>query len=270
MKIILSRKGFDSSAGGYPSPVLPDNNLVSFPIPDESDDMFYNQLYYKGSTYLEIMNELGINVFNENSKCHLDPDIYNGITNRADNWRGAFGQIRAAQTHLENKRVNEGDIFLFFGWFRKTVRINNRLTYIGPDMHAIFGYLQIGSIIKTFDNNINIPNWLLGHPHYINMKRRNYPNNTIYIASDNLSLNPVLPGYGFFKLNNSLILTCEGKSKSRWDLPNIFRNVNISYHTSKSWKEGYFQSTDRGQEFVINATDEIVDWVRNIILDGTL
>jgi len=33
MKIILSRKGFDSSYGGYPSPILPDKTLLSLPIP---------------------------------------------------------------------------------------------------------------------------------------------------------------------------------------------------------------------------------------------
>ena len=37
MKVILSRKGFDSSYGGIPSPILPDGRLVSFPIPSPSD-----------------------------------------------------------------------------------------------------------------------------------------------------------------------------------------------------------------------------------------
>ena len=34
MKIIFSRKGFDSSYGGYPSIILPDNKMISFPIPE--------------------------------------------------------------------------------------------------------------------------------------------------------------------------------------------------------------------------------------------
>ena len=33
MKIILSRKGFDSSNGGIPSPIMPDGTLISMPIP---------------------------------------------------------------------------------------------------------------------------------------------------------------------------------------------------------------------------------------------
>lgn len=269
MKIILSRKGFDSSAGGYPSPILPDNNLISFPIPDERDNVLYNQLYYNGRTYLEIINELGIRETNLNSRCHLDPDIYSNIIQRKRNWRGSFGQIQGAQTHLENNNVNVGDIFLFFGWFRK-IEINNaRLNYIGPDLHIIFGYLQIGRIIKTSDRNLEIPNWLIEHPHYANIGRRNYPNNTIYIASENLSLNPDLPGFGTFKLNDSLILTQEGQSRSKWNLPDIFKHVEISYHKEKNWKDNYFQSTGRGQEFVISATDEIINWANNIILAGT-
>ena len=38
MKIILSRKGFDSSSGGYCNPILPDGKtLLSLPIPGVSD-----------------------------------------------------------------------------------------------------------------------------------------------------------------------------------------------------------------------------------------
>ncbi|HEX6606573.1 MAG TPA: hypothetical protein VF276_06620, partial [Chloroflexia bacterium] len=34
MKIILSRKGFDSSIGKVPSPIFPSGELRSLPIPD--------------------------------------------------------------------------------------------------------------------------------------------------------------------------------------------------------------------------------------------
>ena len=33
MKVILSRKGFDSANGGIASPILEDGAIVSFPIP---------------------------------------------------------------------------------------------------------------------------------------------------------------------------------------------------------------------------------------------
>jgi len=41
MKVILSRKGFDSQYGGMPSPILPDGTLLSLPIPSKTD-MNYN------------------------------------------------------------------------------------------------------------------------------------------------------------------------------------------------------------------------------------
>jgi hypothetical protein len=34
LKIILSRKGFDSSFGGYTSPILPDEKMFSLPLKD--------------------------------------------------------------------------------------------------------------------------------------------------------------------------------------------------------------------------------------------
>jgi hypothetical protein len=37
MKVILSRKGFDSGYGGIPSPVLPDGTMLSLPIPSKGD-----------------------------------------------------------------------------------------------------------------------------------------------------------------------------------------------------------------------------------------
>ena len=56
---MLSRKGFDSSAGGYPSPHLIDSGrLISFPIPD--DEKVHTGVSYtdlkvdKDCSYLDI------------------------------------------------------------------------------------------------------------------------------------------------------------------------------------------------------------------------
>ena len=38
MKLILSRKGFDSSCGEQASPIMPDGTLLSLPIPDDEDN----------------------------------------------------------------------------------------------------------------------------------------------------------------------------------------------------------------------------------------
>jgi hypothetical protein len=62
MKIILSRKGFDSSYGGYPSPILPDGKMVSLPIPLK-DDLTYSDLEVKaGWTYYDLMKQLKLKI----------------------------------------------------------------------------------------------------------------------------------------------------------------------------------------------------------------
>jgi hypothetical protein len=47
MKVILSRKGFDSGYGGYPSPVLPDGTILSLPIPIAGSGIRDSELTYK-------------------------------------------------------------------------------------------------------------------------------------------------------------------------------------------------------------------------------
>ena len=44
MKVILSRKGFDSSNGGIVSPIFEDGTMVSFPIPSDDKDTFSNSI----------------------------------------------------------------------------------------------------------------------------------------------------------------------------------------------------------------------------------
>ena len=44
MKIILSRKGFDSGSGGCPSPIFPDGSLMSLPIPDKKSQVTYGEI----------------------------------------------------------------------------------------------------------------------------------------------------------------------------------------------------------------------------------
>ncbi len=119
MRIILSRKGFDSSYGGCPSPILPDVTLLSLPIPSKNDGVKYLELYYEEKSYFQIIKELkpGTKI-KEYYNCHLDPDIRD--LKIVNDWAPLFGQEGGAQTHLVNNNVCEGDIFLFFGWFKQT------------------------------------------------------------------------------------------------------------------------------------------------------
>jgi len=272
MKVILSRKGFDSAFGGYPSPILPGGEMVSLPIPLD-DTIKYSDLKMSGSTYYDLMAGLRSKIkcngewliLNEETKCHLDPDIHKDSIDREFGWKPCFGQIDSAQTHLENQHVSKGDLFLFFGWFRKTRYNNGKLEFDlhERDLHAIFGYLQIGKIIKV-DQEFAVPKWMAYHPH-TNDKRRNNKTNTIYIARDNLCWNRSLPGAGRFMFNDKLVLTKKGLSRSKWDLPECFSEADISYHSKSSWKDGYFQLAAIGQEFVIKDNDRVVEWAKSLI-----
>ena len=56
MKIILSRKGFDSSSGKQPNPIMPDGTLLSLPIPDEAGNNEYSSLFWNGKSFYDIIN----------------------------------------------------------------------------------------------------------------------------------------------------------------------------------------------------------------------
>jgi hypothetical protein len=67
MKIILSRKGFDSAAGGYPSPLfIEENRLLSLPIPEDNDSNYIDTgityknlaliIYFPDMEYLNMIN----------------------------------------------------------------------------------------------------------------------------------------------------------------------------------------------------------------------
>jgi hypothetical protein len=275
MKIILSRKGFDSQYGGHPSPILPDGRLLSIPIPLD-DNCRYSQLSVDGKrTYADIMKMLyptilknGIRVrITDQTTCHLDPDICYPIKRRAGGWKGAFGQVDAAQGHLTNQGIGEGDLFLFFGWFRKTRWVNDRLCFDPSDKsgaHIIFGYLQVGEIKYSSDELLVMPTWLKGHPHTI-ASYRSKSNNAIYLAKRCLTWDRRKKGYGVFCYAPELVLTKPGALRTQWALPSIFKQSKISYHKQSNWKEGYFQSAAKGQEFVVCGTQMVEAWAKRLI-----
>ncbi len=272
MKIILSRKGFDSENGGYPSPIMPGGKLVSLPIPSEDNNRYSHLMLNRAISYFDVMKQLNPTIKQYNhwteltpdTHCHVDPDIFTDVLPRDVGWKAIFGQISAAQTHLSNMNVSVGDVFLFFGWFRRTTSANSKIIFdkTARDQHIIFGYLQIGQIIHL-DEDIAIPDWMSSHPHlqYVD------PTNTIYVAREKLSWNDKCSGWGSFSFHKDLVLTKEGPryTRSQWDLPEIFKRVNISYHDQNSWKSDYFQSAGRGQEFVVDWTAELEKWTKCLI-----
>jgi hypothetical protein len=74
-------------------------------------------------------------------RAHLDPDLSSQSILRLNGWRPIFGQVGASEGHIQNQHVGRGDVFLFFGLYR---RIENSLKgwrYVRDAtlMHVLFG-----------------------------------------------------------------------------------------------------------------------------------
>ena len=73
MKVILSRKGFDSQYGGYASPIITEGRMISLPIPADvgkfEKEIKYSKLKVEEKlTYYELMKQLGLTKIKNQSK----------------------------------------------------------------------------------------------------------------------------------------------------------------------------------------------------------
>ena len=242
MKIILSRKGVDSAAGGNASFITGGGDLISMPIPEA-------QPVGHSTTYQSINSNFG-NLGNfvapfwirpnktkqflgPQSKAHLDPDLCSASLPRKAGWIAAFGQRTPAAVHLLDRHVHRGALFLFYGWFRDacpTFRLpmpvrgkNSHYAPMGRSLHLIFGYLQIEKCYRGEDTGSLLAAFpaLSDHPH-LNTPRVNTPNNRIYVATDRLQIDGLgksLPGAGVFVFDQRRSLTAfEERRRSHWRL----------------------------------------------------
>lgn len=266
MKIILSRKGFDSSNGGIPSPIFPDGSVLSFPIPASISPTRFSDIQFKEYNPAKVVGDLSNNKILPNKFIHLDPDLDKATMAREDNWRGAFGSGKSAQTHLENNNVGIGDIFLFFGWFKAVEERNKKWVFKvnSPNLHVIFGWLEVDEVLKIHQNTHSVLSnysWLEKHPHITSI---NHPKNTIYLGKDKISFNHNKNGYGVFEnIRDIQILTdTNQKNRSLWKLPDCFYPNNgkppLTYHKDPNrWTLNHnsftlLQSAAIGQEFVLD------------------
>ena len=263
MKVSFSRKGFDSKNGGQPNAILPDGTLLPFPIPDRTGKDRYDSLAIHDRSYYDIISELKpLTQLRGDSNCHLDPDLWMDVKQRKDGWMPAFGQADQSLSELNNNEFGEGDLFLFFGWFRETEYVNGKLRYKrkAPDIQLIYGYLQIGTIL-TADNNI--PDWLTDHPHAYRLKEGSR-RDAIFLPNEYLDFMSDSPGASMLKFSPQLILTAPGMSRSKWKLPDFFKNIRIGHSPKQPAKGEYFQSASIGQEMIWECTEEAMEWIKKI------
>ncbi len=239
MRIIFSRKGFDSAAGGGASPII-DGCPISLPIPAGTASVTsYGALGLGEYASAASRGRLGAG-----DLCHHDPMF------REDN-TCVFGQCGAAQTHLERQGVGIGDVFVFFGLFREEMPDGS---WDQPH-HRIFGYLEIDDVIALAPG---APQELveLGHPHALAMHHRN---DVIYRGE----------GRTARYASPALRLTVPEGPPSLWYRPAWLKRGGLTYHDRpERWKRGgRLQSVARGQEFVadIGRRQAPRDWLSGII-----
>jgi hypothetical protein len=192
MRLIFSRKGFDSRYGGVASPLLPDGTIFSLPIPSQHGRPLRG-CTHRGIALDELAADLTGGRIDGRTMVHVDPDLDPALMPRARGWRAAFGQVSAAQAHLAKQNVGAGDLFLFFGWFRRVERHEGRWRYVpgARDIHSLFGWLQIGDVHAIDDDGRSTAAaqpWLRSHPHVEHAEAFKGRRNTIYVAQDHVQL----------------------------------------------------------------------------------
>ncbi len=279
MKIILSRKGFDSSSGGCPSPLFPDGQLYSLPIPDAAAAVRYCDLTPAGVASEGLVSQLTGRRHASRLGAHLDPDLRASALPRAGGWRPSLGQAGSAQGHLRNQLVGAGDLFLFFGLFRPVERYRRRWQFrrAAPARHLLWGWLQVEKVCPVPELTAAEHSWLAGHPHLL----QQLTNNTLYVGCRQLTVGgecKSTAGAGVFThFSESLQLSDpDSVSPRQWRLPAGFCPDEglppLSYHDNPAvWRRQgehcYLQSAARGQEFVLQADyyPEVVTWACQLI-----
>lgn len=238
MKIIFSRKGFDSGSGGAPSPIIA-GKPVSLPIPTQHR----SETTYADLGLGEMVHAASKGRLSGASLCHHDPMFEAG--------RCAFGQTKAAQAHLANNSVGVGDVFLFFGLFADTA---------GRDRHhRLFGYLQVAQALALGAQpsaEDQPAGFTRRHPHTIGEWNNN---NTLYLG----------PGQTTEVAHAALRLSIPGSPVSRWRIPPWLREVGLTYHDRADRWEGeeVLNVAARGQEFIsdIGERADARDWLDSIL-----
>lgn len=272
MKVVFSRKGFDGTSGGCPSPIFPDGTLLSLPIPDQRSPVRYRDLDWNGRNLGDLVERLTRGKVRGRHGAHLDPDLRPQSLPRQPGWRPLLGQCDAAQGHLRNQGVGEGDLFLFWGAFRA---VDGDLRWRGPRLHLIWGWLRVGEVVGV-DGGVRGERrwaWSERHPHLVFGPD---PTNTLYVAPDPAEGGGSLAAFAFPEFAAARMLTApHATNPSLWSLPAWFLARDrpaLSFHENPArWSRrnggALLRTVARGQEFVLDADSypEARGWFEGLV-----
>jgi hypothetical protein len=194
-------------------------------------------------------------------------------------WRPIFGQVASSQGHLQNNIVGKGDVFLFFGLFRRVEDSIKGWHYVreAKPIHVLFGWLQVAERVAVSSWSAR-DKWALYHPHF---SRRPHPSNVIYASAKRLHLpnhdSIGIAGagtFGFYSPKRQLTAP-ESDRPGLWLLPGWFnpndRPSTLSFHSDAArWHKAnggvMLSSVCRGQEFVLNCDHypEAIPWLLSL------
>ncbi len=285
MKLVLSRKGFDSSYGGMPSPILPDGTLLPLPIPSRYDTKTMADAV-PDFPELDVMLR-GLrgrrSKVSPSLRVHEDPVLSHKAP--PPGWRPSLGQTGAAASHLRRQSVGSGDLFLFFGWFRQAERAAGGWQWAedAEDIHVFFGWLEVDAVVPVVSGRESALErfpWLSEHPHVAGPEHYTDKRNTVYVGQERSAIlpAPTVGGGRFPKYTPRLRLTAPsaGGRRSRWLLPECFFPTDgckpLTYHSrmerwSRCPEGALLDSVARGQEFVLDADEYpgAADWALSLI-----
>ena len=288
MKLILSRKGFDSGSGGCPSPVFPDGSMFSLPIPDSNSNIKYSEIEDREINMGQLVFDLTYGKMQRDDPAHLDPDLNPDVLPREAGWQPSLGQAGGPQTHLDNQKVGIGDLFLFFGLYQSVEEIGGKWRFDRKARreHVLWGWLQIGAVHKVGQLREGELDWAAYHPH---LQYRSRKNNTLYTAADKLRINGKqldIPAAGTFpRYSEKLVLTepKPNRNASDWRLPaSFFPTLGKAPLTHFPKPEQWRRSEDGehclvgrrgpGQEFVLDLDHypEVTDWLQSLLTPATI
>ena len=187
-KLIISRKGSDSGSGGCPSPIFPDGTMFSLTIPSGDEEAF-EDLQLGDIDIASVVAGVTNGRMNGLNLVHLEPDLnFNAYRYRKDRpdwqqWRGMLGQAGIAQSHLNKQIVGSGDVFLFFGLYRRVEETAQSWRFVrgAPELHVLWGWLQIDQKYRVGDLGPNDLPRARHHPHLYS--RYHDDRNTVYAAA---------------------------------------------------------------------------------------
>ncbi len=240
--------------------------MIAMPIPYEPSPVTYKELRWRGRELGDVVETITKGKALRSAGAHLDPDMRAEMRPRLPGWKPSLGQHKMAQGHLRKNGVGAGDLFLFWGLFR---RFDEQTGWAGERHHVIWGWLQIGDVVSV-DATVRPAlargewRWAADHPH---VALQPDPSNTLYVASRKLSLagnairSLASAGTFDFEAPERVLTAADGKSPLNWSLPLWFlpgRRRALSYHQKpERWRvrgdRVLLKAASRGQEFILDA-----------------